>query len=262
MATPGNFGGGSTGPDQIFLGITGAPPSAPGRGGAQSPVRQKPNPQTTKHERQTRAARSRGFLSAIHNRKACRFSRRTRLSHEILPSSMLLRLRLFCFFDSGPCVLLRLAGSPSGTRDIELLCAPELASPKSQRPLSHGPECQFTGLLESFCVLPPPPVGCLGLGFGTSELPVFCLSKNSLRIASHSGIKRTQNRSCEACVRAGQRLGRLLQLGGQCSRGAGGCGSGRTSAVQSGGAAGVCKASFKRQCVEDVRSDIAKQQDE
>jgi hypothetical protein len=28
MATPGNFGGGSTGPDQIFLGITGAPPSA------------------------------------------------------------------------------------------------------------------------------------------------------------------------------------------------------------------------------------------
>jgi hypothetical protein len=30
MATPGNFGGGSTGPDQIFLGITGTPPSAPG----------------------------------------------------------------------------------------------------------------------------------------------------------------------------------------------------------------------------------------
>jgi hypothetical protein len=73
MAIPGNFGGGSTGPDQIFLGITGTPPSAPGRGGetggAQGPVRQKPNPQATKHERQTRAARSRGFLSAIHNRK-------------------------------------------------------------------------------------------------------------------------------------------------------------------------------------------------
>jgi hypothetical protein len=57
MATPGNFGGGSTGPDQIFLGITRAPPSAPGRGRAQSPVRQNPNPQATKHERQTRAAR-------------------------------------------------------------------------------------------------------------------------------------------------------------------------------------------------------------
>jgi hypothetical protein len=36
MATPGNFGGGSKGPDQIFLGITRTPSSAPGRaGGAQ-----------------------------------------------------------------------------------------------------------------------------------------------------------------------------------------------------------------------------------
>ena len=56
MATPGNFGGGSTGPDQIFLGITRAPPSAPGRGRAQSPVRRNPNPQTTEHEAATRAA--------------------------------------------------------------------------------------------------------------------------------------------------------------------------------------------------------------
>jgi hypothetical protein len=69
MATPGNFGGGSTGPDQIFLGITRAPPSAPGRGRAQRPVRRNPKPQTTEHERQTadereRAARIRG-LSAI-----------------------------------------------------------------------------------------------------------------------------------------------------------------------------------------------------
>jgi hypothetical protein len=62
MATPGNFGGGSTGPDQIFLGITRAPPSAPGRGRAQSPAWQKPNPQATKHERQTRAARIEGFF--------------------------------------------------------------------------------------------------------------------------------------------------------------------------------------------------------
>jgi hypothetical protein len=46
MATPGNFGGGGIGPDQIFLGITRAQASAPGRGRAQSPVRQKPNPQT------------------------------------------------------------------------------------------------------------------------------------------------------------------------------------------------------------------------
>jgi hypothetical protein len=77
MATPGNFGGGSTGPDQIFLGITGAPPSAPGRVGAQSPLRQNPNPQATKHERQTRAASHRGFLSAIHNRNTCRFLQAT-----------------------------------------------------------------------------------------------------------------------------------------------------------------------------------------
>jgi hypothetical protein len=69
MATPGDFGGGSIGPDQIFLGITRAPPSAPGRGRAQSHVRQKSNPQATKHERQTRAARIEGFLSAIDNRK-------------------------------------------------------------------------------------------------------------------------------------------------------------------------------------------------
>jgi hypothetical protein len=69
MATPGNFGGGSTGPDQIFLGITRAPPSAPGRGRAQSPVRRSPNPQATGHRARgsTRAARSRGFLPAIHN---------------------------------------------------------------------------------------------------------------------------------------------------------------------------------------------------
>ena len=44
IAAPGNFGGGSAGPDQIFLGITRAPPSAPGRGRAQSPVRRNPNP--------------------------------------------------------------------------------------------------------------------------------------------------------------------------------------------------------------------------
>jgi hypothetical protein len=50
MATPGNFGGGSTGPDQIFLDMARAPPSPPGRGRAQSPVRRKPNPQATKHE--------------------------------------------------------------------------------------------------------------------------------------------------------------------------------------------------------------------
>jgi hypothetical protein len=63
MATLGNFGGGSTGPDQIFLGITMAPRSAPGRGRAPGPVRRNPNPQTTEHERQTRAARSfEGFL--------------------------------------------------------------------------------------------------------------------------------------------------------------------------------------------------------
>jgi hypothetical protein len=38
------------GPDQGFLGITRAPPSAPGRGRAQSPARQKPSPQATKHD--------------------------------------------------------------------------------------------------------------------------------------------------------------------------------------------------------------------
>jgi hypothetical protein len=59
MATPGNSGGGSAGPDQIFLGIThneGAAkaPSAPGRGRAQSPLRRNPNPQTTEHEAATR----------------------------------------------------------------------------------------------------------------------------------------------------------------------------------------------------------------
>jgi hypothetical protein len=58
MATPGNFGGGSTGPDQIFLGITRAPPSAPGRGRAQSPVRRNPNPQTTEHEAAEGGSRS------------------------------------------------------------------------------------------------------------------------------------------------------------------------------------------------------------
>jgi hypothetical protein len=77
----GNFGGGrgrgrgrgsSTGPDQIFLGITRAPPSALGRGRAQSPARQKPNPQATNHGRHasgirdTRAAaRVGGFLFPI-----------------------------------------------------------------------------------------------------------------------------------------------------------------------------------------------------
>jgi hypothetical protein len=76
MATPGNFGGGSTGPDQIFLGIiTRAPPRAPGRGRAQSPARQNPDPQATKHERQTRAARVEGFLSTIHNRTHASFSK-------------------------------------------------------------------------------------------------------------------------------------------------------------------------------------------
>jgi hypothetical protein len=42
LATPGNFGGGgggSTGPGHIFLGITRAPPSPPGRGRVQSPMR-------------------------------------------------------------------------------------------------------------------------------------------------------------------------------------------------------------------------------
>jgi hypothetical protein len=54
MATPGNFGGGSTGPGQGFLGITRAPPSAPGRGRAQSPVRRNPNPrpQSTRQPRE------------------------------------------------------------------------------------------------------------------------------------------------------------------------------------------------------------------
>jgi hypothetical protein len=70
MATPGAFGRGSTGPDQIFLGITEAPPSAPG-GRALCAVQQKPNPQATKHERQTRAARIEVSYqqSAIHNRQ-------------------------------------------------------------------------------------------------------------------------------------------------------------------------------------------------
>ena len=69
MATPGNFGGGSTGPDQIFLGITRAPPSAPGRGRAQSPVRRNPNPQTTEHEAATRAALAVKFpIPAKHRR--------------------------------------------------------------------------------------------------------------------------------------------------------------------------------------------------
>jgi hypothetical protein len=56
-----NFGGGSTGLGQIFLGIiTAAPASAPGRGGGRAPCgKAKPSPQATKaHERQTRAARS------------------------------------------------------------------------------------------------------------------------------------------------------------------------------------------------------------
>jgi hypothetical protein len=66
MATPGNFGRGSTGPDQFFLGITRAPPSAPGRGRAQGPVpvRRNPNPQTTEHERAADESGSqfKGFL--------------------------------------------------------------------------------------------------------------------------------------------------------------------------------------------------------
>jgi hypothetical protein len=59
MATPGDFGGGSTGPGQVFLGITRAPPSAPGRGCVQGPVRRNPNPQATEHGARgsTRAAR-------------------------------------------------------------------------------------------------------------------------------------------------------------------------------------------------------------
>jgi hypothetical protein len=51
MDTPGNFGGGSTGPDQIFLGITRAPPSAPGRGRAQRSLcdeTRTPRPQSTR----------------------------------------------------------------------------------------------------------------------------------------------------------------------------------------------------------------------
>jgi hypothetical protein len=61
MATPGNFqfrGGGSQalgpGPDQIFLGITRAPPSAPGRGRAQSQLcgeTRTPRPQSTRQQR-------------------------------------------------------------------------------------------------------------------------------------------------------------------------------------------------------------------
>jgi hypothetical protein len=62
MATLGNFGGGSTGPDQIFLGITRAPPSASGRGRAQSPVRRNPNPQTTEHEPAESGSQLEGFL--------------------------------------------------------------------------------------------------------------------------------------------------------------------------------------------------------
>jgi hypothetical protein len=45
------------------------PPSAPGRRDAQSPVRQKPNPQATKHEEADERGPHRGFLSAIHNRR-------------------------------------------------------------------------------------------------------------------------------------------------------------------------------------------------
>jgi hypothetical protein len=64
---PGKFRGGGAQAQartSFFLGITRAPASAPGRGRgrAQSPVRRNPNPQTTEHERHTRAARSRGFL--------------------------------------------------------------------------------------------------------------------------------------------------------------------------------------------------------
>jgi hypothetical protein len=71
MATPKNFGGGSrkhTVPDQLFLGITRAPPSPPGRGRAQNPVRRNPNPQATKHEAARGRLRSRGSLIQQSNR--------------------------------------------------------------------------------------------------------------------------------------------------------------------------------------------------
>jgi hypothetical protein len=62
-----DFGGGSTGPDQIFPGITRAPPSAPGRGRAQSPARRDPNPQTTEHEAAARSSQlaARGFSYSL-----------------------------------------------------------------------------------------------------------------------------------------------------------------------------------------------------
>jgi hypothetical protein len=54
MATPGNFGGGSTGLGQIFLGITRAPPSAPGEGAPRALCGETrtPRPQSTRQPRE------------------------------------------------------------------------------------------------------------------------------------------------------------------------------------------------------------------
>jgi hypothetical protein len=68
-------GGGGTGPDQIFLGITRAPASAPGRGRAQSPVRRNPNPQTTEHERHTKAALAVKVSYSASNKRTSRFAK-------------------------------------------------------------------------------------------------------------------------------------------------------------------------------------------
>jgi hypothetical protein len=74
--TPGNFGGGSTGPDQIFLGITRARSSAPGRGRAQKGPAlcgetQTPRPQSTRQHESS--SRSRGFLLQQSTGGLCRF---------------------------------------------------------------------------------------------------------------------------------------------------------------------------------------------
>jgi hypothetical protein len=67
---PGNFGGGSTGPGQIFLGITGTPPSVPGRGGRPEPCAAKSEPpghkpQTTRGRRERLESRVSYQQSAI-----------------------------------------------------------------------------------------------------------------------------------------------------------------------------------------------------
>jgi hypothetical protein len=64
MGTPGDFGGGGAGPDQIFPGITRAPTSAPKRGRAQSPVRRAAKPEPPDHRARAalRAARKMGFI--------------------------------------------------------------------------------------------------------------------------------------------------------------------------------------------------------